>query len=976
MSTRHRSDYYKILQVDPSAEPEVIKAAYKNLAKKYHDDHNKSKDAHERMVELNEAYECLSDPIRRAEYDRERLAGAGASPRSGDSSDPPRPIVNPRHLDFGAIEKGEIASKRLTVDNGGGPASELNFNFAKDGGPFRVANVARALVDRPFPRIVTIEASALGLSIGQSYSNYLEVDLDGVTDSALLEFSVCEPAADPWASASHSTATSPHTASSSGTPTSGGTFSAHVSVSASPGPTKTGMTKGWAIALGCIAGFIFAQMAGPIAVRTLQAAVTHPPDWLIALGAFWICTCSIVVGVVVTSTLMKKGKRAGKVTALGVLATLGLAVVVYVSASNPASRSNLGDAETAIPKVVNQIYSALNDGRVRDATPFLSKEIAGNSQSLDYLCRPSEYRAHYVLSISALQDGSYLVRDRALFKPFTERARLLWFKYSGAGYFLYAARDDAFTQEVETATDTVRQFIYAARAGKWDVVRRYASPQLPVNELKLPEWQSYLSRIGSVQIQRYIYNPEIRRIDRGSVRNDAGIIEINVHATLEGHNWFPDFLIDPTTGKIVKAFYPERMGMYTNTTGAPTPDGITDPCIDRDALKRFGLVADGEASAASVVGSQERVAPPTTESTGPLAAARQSIPAVVSRIYSALDSARLNDAGPLLSADILKNPETLDFLCQPFTYRGHYVVSVVEQADGSFLARVRALFKPFREGAYTLFFKESEGGFVLYRVETDPLTQEREAAVDAVRQFILASHSGDWETVRRNSSPHLPIDEMKAPEWERYLSRIEHADGDGQVTVNSGHGGITLGLRFGVRNFQDPDFLVDPATGKIIRAFFKIGTNFTNLSSPPNDSGISDPDIDEYTLARFGLEPNTASKEESFRITTKQGEVTVRDFTKNAAFITQDGKTVAVVNSGKYSIVFYRPDQSFAISLLAKPFPIVRQEAERALLSTLNISEQDACKLSVYEGIPISVDQRYPGVNSPLSFCDGSLDFQ
>lgn len=63
--TKH---YYRTLQVDPSAEPEIITAAYRRLALKYHPDSNKSPDAVRRMQEINEAYEVLSDPVKRERY--------------------------------------------------------------------------------------------------------------------------------------------------------------------------------------------------------------------------------------------------------------------------------------------------------------------------------------------------------------------------------------------------------------------------------------------------------------------------------------------------------------------------------------------------------------------------------------------------------------------------------------------------------------------------------------------------------------------------------------------------------------------------------------------------------------------------------------------------------------------------------------------------------------------------------------------
>ncbi len=69
------SDYYTILQLDPRAEPEVIKAAYRRLAAKYHPDINPSPEAMERMKLLNAAYEVLSDPVKRREHDVSRLHG-------------------------------------------------------------------------------------------------------------------------------------------------------------------------------------------------------------------------------------------------------------------------------------------------------------------------------------------------------------------------------------------------------------------------------------------------------------------------------------------------------------------------------------------------------------------------------------------------------------------------------------------------------------------------------------------------------------------------------------------------------------------------------------------------------------------------------------------------------------------------------------------------------------------------------------
>lgn len=61
-------DYYKILQVHIMAEPEIIKDAYKRLAKMYHPDVNKALNAEETMKMINKAYEVLSDPVARKQY--------------------------------------------------------------------------------------------------------------------------------------------------------------------------------------------------------------------------------------------------------------------------------------------------------------------------------------------------------------------------------------------------------------------------------------------------------------------------------------------------------------------------------------------------------------------------------------------------------------------------------------------------------------------------------------------------------------------------------------------------------------------------------------------------------------------------------------------------------------------------------------------------------------------------------------------
>lgn len=60
---------YQVMQVDPYADPEVVEAAFKRLALKYHPDRSTLPDAAERMRELIEARDMLTDPRKRRQYD-------------------------------------------------------------------------------------------------------------------------------------------------------------------------------------------------------------------------------------------------------------------------------------------------------------------------------------------------------------------------------------------------------------------------------------------------------------------------------------------------------------------------------------------------------------------------------------------------------------------------------------------------------------------------------------------------------------------------------------------------------------------------------------------------------------------------------------------------------------------------------------------------------------------------------------------
>ncbi|HET7829405.1 MAG TPA: J domain-containing protein [Candidatus Limnocylindrales bacterium] len=111
-------DPYKVLQVDPEAEDEVIEAAYRRLAKKYHPDVSPGPDAQERMVRINQAWELLRDPARRAAVDRARSRSATAAARVAAAEG------RARAASHAAAQANQRPAHRTTSGHAGSPRRE------------------------------------------------------------------------------------------------------------------------------------------------------------------------------------------------------------------------------------------------------------------------------------------------------------------------------------------------------------------------------------------------------------------------------------------------------------------------------------------------------------------------------------------------------------------------------------------------------------------------------------------------------------------------------------------------------------------------------------------------------------------------------------------------------------------------------------------------------------------------------------
>src|ERR1700675_440902 len=148
-------DYYEVLGVTRGADADAVKRAYRKLARKYHPDVSKEKNAENKFKELQEAYEVLRDPDKRAAYDQlgrdyrpgqqfrpppdwsQRFGGQGGSQRFSDlngfsdffstlfggTAGAPPPEADAGHLDVTVEEAFAGTKRRVMLNEGGRPRS-------------------------------------------------------------------------------------------------------------------------------------------------------------------------------------------------------------------------------------------------------------------------------------------------------------------------------------------------------------------------------------------------------------------------------------------------------------------------------------------------------------------------------------------------------------------------------------------------------------------------------------------------------------------------------------------------------------------------------------------------------------------------------------------------------------------------------------------------------------------------------------
>jgi len=238
--------------------------------------------------------------------------------------------------------------------------------------------------------------------------------------------------------------------------------------------------------------------------------------------------------------------------------------------------------------------------------------------------------------------------------------------------------------------------------------------------------------------------------------------------------------------------------------------------------------------------------------------AKALIPAFLNRLYKNLNEGNPAAAGAMLSSELARDPQKLDYICRPFAYRAHYVEAVVGRTDGDFQARTHVLFKPMEERIYVLHFRIVRGKFILADVsgaDGDWLQLKRAIALDLGRKFAYAAKAGRKDILREITTPSLALSKLSDPEYQYRLEKMGEVSQE-QVDVKSSHG-LKLNVNFysqrGTLCQDEWSFLVDNVRGedKIVSWDFKPIVGCYSLFK--SYSSTEDPNLDSYTLERFGI---------------------------------------------------------------------------------------------------------------------------
>ena len=215
MTTNPSKDYYGVLGVLKNATPEQIKQAYRKLVRENHPDRftgtrkkyeqtgdpdllkiidEKITQANEKTQEINEAYQTLSDPDKRRDYDRTSGSTSRGTPSPPSPKPKPEIVLSTTNLNFGLMTKEDKKVMSFTIDNHGGMPEEIHIDW-------KTVPTWGELVIEPhpthtFPIKVTVEVKTEKLAT-DSYIGRIVVIVDGEEFGVSVSVKVVIPAPAP-----------------------------------------------------------------------------------------------------------------------------------------------------------------------------------------------------------------------------------------------------------------------------------------------------------------------------------------------------------------------------------------------------------------------------------------------------------------------------------------------------------------------------------------------------------------------------------------------------------------------------------------------------------------------------------------------------------------------------------------------------------------------------------------------------------
>lgn len=290
--------------------------------------------------------------------------------------------------------------------------------------------------------------------------------------------------------------------------------------------------------------------------------------------------------------------------------------------------------------------------------------------------------------------------------------------------------------------------------------------------------------------------------------------------------------------------------------------------------------------------------------------AKQKIPDILKSIYKSLNEGNPRQVSHLLSSDLINNSESLDRICKPFTYRDHYIENIIERPGHEFDTRVRVLFKPVEENAYTLVFGLMDDFFYLKGFRKSDVDEWfrpwKTEGQEMSRKFIFAAKAKKYEIISQLITPYLSTSSLYS-----HIAKEFNIESHGKVEIVDYKGlkaKVEIETKEGLAESGYWTFLVDIIKGEHKIVKWSVKRHFSRIGS----AEAEDPNIENYTLWRFKLkEPVDTKKLQSYldqgNDYAKKGEhdKAIEEYNKAIAIDSNFAKAYA-----KRGLAYYNKDQN------------------------------------------------------------------